>query len=48
MMFDYNAVDFLIIAHMDPNWAHMNKNFMDFFPITYYLKFLYINNKLKC
>ena len=31
MMFDYYAFDFLMIAHMDPNWAHVDKHFMDVF-----------------
>ena len=50
-MFDYYAFDFLMIAHMDPNWAHMDKILWMYSQfLIYYLKFLYIyiNNKLKC
>jgi len=36
-MFDYYAFDFLMIAHMDPNWAHMDKIFMDVFLIPHWL-----------
>ena len=36
-MFDYYAFDFLMIAHMDPNWAHMDKIFMDVFLIPHLL-----------
>ena len=37
MMFDYYAFDFLMIAHMDPNWAHVDKHFMDVFSVSHLL-----------